>query len=58
MGSRNKDFTAALQLLEDEKLAIEELVSHRLLLGEIHKGLELMRNKEACKVILYPNGIV
>lgn len=58
MGSRSKAFSEALEILNDENLGLDELVSHRISLAEIQKGMELMRNKEATRVIVYPNGSV
>ncbi|UWP58875.1 zinc-dependent alcohol dehydrogenase [Ruminococcus gauvreauii] len=54
VGSRSKDFPAALSLLSEGRLNLEELVSHRVPLREIDKGIALMRSREATRVIVCP----
>ncbi|MCH1982741.1 alcohol dehydrogenase catalytic domain-containing protein [Ruminococcus sp. OA3] len=54
VGSRSKDFPAALSLLSEGRLDLDELVSHRLPLSEINEGIALMRSREASRVIVYP----
>ncbi|MDD4808399.1 MAG: alcohol dehydrogenase catalytic domain-containing protein [Oscillospiraceae bacterium] len=54
MGSRSKDFPAALSLMAEGGLNLEELVSHRVPLSKINEGIELLRRKEASRVIVYP----
>ncbi|MGM9612498.1 MAG: zinc-binding dehydrogenase [Butyricicoccus sp.] len=56
MGVLGKSFPSAIALLGDEQLGLAEFVSHRLPLSEIGRGIELLMNKEATRVILYPNG--
>lgn len=53
-GSRAKNFEMALYMINEKGLNLETLVSHRLKLTEIEKGMELMRKKEATRVIIYP----
>lgn len=56
MGTRTKDFRAALSILNDERLRLDELVSHKFTLKDIEQGIELIRSRKACKVVLFPNG--
>jgi len=50
-------FQIAIDLLEDERLGLEKIVSHKLELKDILTGMELLRGQEACRVIIYPNGV-
>ena len=45
---------AALFDLPDPSAAVEDLATHVVSLDEIHKGIELMRTKEAVKVVVVP----
>ncbi|MBP3311477.1 MAG: alcohol dehydrogenase catalytic domain-containing protein [Butyricicoccus sp.] len=56
IGSLGKAFPPAISLLEKKRVHTEELVSHRLPLSEINHGIELLRSKQATRVIIYPNG--
>jgi len=47
-------FPAALRVLKQGALKIEELISHRLEMTKINDGIELLRKGNAVKVILYP----
>lgn len=47
-------FPAAIELLKDPKLRLDPIISHEFPLEDIHKGFEMMRNKEAVKVVVYP----
>ncbi len=51
-------FPYAIDLLQDERLGLEEIVSHKLELKDILTGIQLLREQKACRVIIYPNGIV
>lgn len=55
-GVLGKAFPPAVALLQDERLGLDTLVSHRFGLEEINHALELLRNKEASRIIIYPNG--
>ena len=55
MGVLGKAFPPAIALLQDERLRLEELVTHRFGLKDINKALALLRNKEASRVIIYPD---
>lgn len=56
IGSLGKAFTPAISLLEDKRVRTDQLVSHRFGLKDINHAIELLRNKEATRVIIYPNG--
>ena len=51
-------FSSALECLSDKRLGIEKLVSHQIELGNILEGIEHIKNKEASRVIVFPNGVV
>ena len=51
-------FSSAIDCISDERLEIERLVSHKIELENILEGIELIKNKEAARVIVFPNGIV
>ncbi|MDO5548253.1 MAG: alcohol dehydrogenase catalytic domain-containing protein [Eubacteriales bacterium] len=55
VGSLGKAFPPAISLLQDERLRLDELVTHRVALQEINHAIELLKNKKACRVIVYPN---
>jgi len=50
-------FPTAIKLLQDERLGLEQIVSHKLELKDILTGIELLKQQKACRVIIYPNGI-
>ncbi|MEW6201705.1 MAG: alcohol dehydrogenase catalytic domain-containing protein [bacterium] len=50
----NATFTAAVQLLESRRLNTAPLITHRLKLDEIHKGIEIMRSGEGIEIIIIP----
>jgi threonine dehydrogenase-like Zn-dependent dehydrogenase len=45
-------FPEAIRIIENEIIPIERLVTHRLPIQEVKKGLELMKSGEGCKVII------
>ncbi len=47
-------FPTATKIIESKVLDLEKLISHRLPLEDIHKGIEAMRKGEAIKVIIRP----
>jgi alcohol dehydrogenase len=47
-----RDFPLTLDLYRNGRLPLDRLVSHRLPLDEVGRGLELMRNGEALRVVL------
>jgi threonine dehydrogenase-like Zn-dependent dehydrogenase len=48
------NFPEAIALVENCALDLEKLITHRLPLKEIHKGVELMRKGEGIKIVLFP----
>ncbi|MBI5584529.1 MAG: alcohol dehydrogenase catalytic domain-containing protein [Deltaproteobacteria bacterium] len=44
----------ALRLLAEGSLAVNDLISHRLPLSDLERGLEIVKNKKGLKVLLYP----
>lgn len=44
----------ALQLVVDDKLHLEPLITHQLPMSRYAEGVELLRNKEAIKVAFFP----
>jgi len=47
-------FPPAIQIIESGLLNLQELVTHRFPLEEIHKGIQVMRKGEAIKVVITP----
>lgn len=54
-GILGKEFPAAIELLKNKNLGLNQIISHRLLLDEIHEGFELLKKQEANRIIIYPN---
>lgn len=54
MGYDSTSWKNCLRLLEKGEVDMEALISHRLPLSQWQQGLELVKNKEATKVILLP----
>ena len=56
MGSwlANATFPKAVRLSESGGLKLKKLITHRLPLEEIHKGIDLINKGEAFKVIINP----
>ncbi len=48
------NFPEAIALVENCALDLETLITHRLPLKEIHKGVELMRKGEGIKIVVFP----
>lgn len=55
MGVLGKAFPEAIELLSDERLRLDQFITHRFALRDIQQALMLLRNKEASRVILYPD---
>ncbi len=53
--SRPEHVIQALRLLAEGKIDVSALITHRVSLDEIHTGLNLMRNKQSLKVLVYPS---
>jgi 2-desacetyl-2-hydroxyethyl bacteriochlorophyllide A dehydrogenase len=45
-------FPDAIKIIENKLIPIEKLITHKLPLKEIKKGLELMKTGEGCKVVI------
>lgn len=56
-GVLGKDFPAALEMIKNPDLQLEKIITHRISLEEIHLGMDLMKKKEACRVIVFPQGV-
>lgn len=52
--SRPEHVRKAVQLLGAGKINVEALITHRLALAQIHDGLQLMKDKQCLKVLIYP----
>ena len=49
----NKDFEEAIKLIEDNKIRVKEMITHRLPLKDIQKGFDLVAEaKESLKVVI------
>lgn len=57
LGVLGKDFPAAIEILKHKDLGLERFITHRIPLEEIGTGIELMRSKQTCRVLVYPNGL-
>ncbi|MFC1621328.1 alcohol dehydrogenase catalytic domain-containing protein [Candidatus Omnitrophota bacterium] len=54
-GAAPRDLAEALNLIEDKKIDVESLITHRLALGEIQKGFKILENaQESLKIVLLP----
>jgi threonine dehydrogenase-like Zn-dependent dehydrogenase len=42
------------RIIESGALPLDKIVSHRLPLSKIHEGIELLRNQQGLKIIIYP----
>ena len=60
MGSYIADhtFPLAVRYLGNDNLGIDRLVSHKIELKDILKGIELIKSKAASRIIIFPNGII
>jgi (R,R)-butanediol dehydrogenase/meso-butanediol dehydrogenase/diacetyl reductase len=47
-------FPSTIKIIESRVLNLEKLITHRLPLSEIHRGIEAMRNQKAIKVVIAP----
>jgi L-iditol 2-dehydrogenase len=45
----------ALDWIDSNRVAVTDLITHRLPLHELGLGLDLVRTRKAMKVLLYPN---
>lgn len=54
-GSLGKDFPSSIELLKSG-VDLRDFVTHRISLSDINEGIELLKKKEACRVIVYPDS--
>jgi L-iditol 2-dehydrogenase len=52
--SRPDHVRQAVRLMAEGKIDVAPIITHRIGLGEIHSGLELMKQKKCLKVLVYP----
>ncbi len=52
--SRAEHVVKAVRFMQAGKIAADKIITHRVLLDDIHAGLELMKKKESLKVLVYP----
>ncbi len=50
----NATFPQAVKVLESRQLDLDGLISHKIPLADIHKGLDLLANQKAMKIVVYP----
>jgi len=50
----NATFPAAVKVLESRVLNLDGLISHKMPLKDLHKGLDLLAKREAMKIVVYP----
>ncbi len=55
--SRPEHVKTAIGLMADGKIDLRAIVTHRVSLDDIQVGLELMKNKECLKVLVFPGGV-
>ncbi len=53
--SRPEQMAKVVRLMAGRKLDTESIVTHRVSLANIHDGLDLMKNKQSLKVLVYPD---
>jgi len=54
--SRPEHVRKAVQLLAEGKIDYQKLITHRVSLENIHQGLQLMKEKQSLKVLVFPPG--
>lgn len=54
--SRPEHVARAVQFMAEDRIDTGPVITHRVNLENIHKGLELMKNKLSLKVLVYPHG--
>jgi L-iditol 2-dehydrogenase len=52
--SRPEHVARAVRLLEEGKLDVEPVVTHRVALASLLDGINLMKEKQSLKVMVYP----
>lgn len=53
--SRPEHVEKAVSLMADGKIDVTPIITHKLSLLNIHEGLQLMKNKECLKILVYPS---
>ncbi len=53
--SRPEHVAEAVELMRENKIQVEPIITHRVSLVDIHDGLQLMKQKQSLKVLVYPN---
>jgi 2-desacetyl-2-hydroxyethyl bacteriochlorophyllide A dehydrogenase len=56
MGYDSTSWRNCLNLLEAKKIQMDLVISHRMLMEEWQKGFELVKNRQATKVVLFPEN--
>ncbi len=54
--SRPEHVRKAVSLMAEKKISTQAIITHHVSLDEIQKGIELMKNKESLKVLVYPRS--
>ena len=54
--SRPEHVTQAVRLMAEGKIDTAPIITHRIALTDIYHGLDLMKNKQSLKVLVYPPG--
>jgi threonine dehydrogenase-like Zn-dependent dehydrogenase len=49
-------FETTARIMESGHLPLDTIVSHRLPLGKVHEGIELLRAGKALKVVIEPEN--
>jgi L-iditol 2-dehydrogenase len=55
--SRPEHVSRAVQLIADGLVDTRAVVTHKVALEDIHRGLELMKSQKSLKVLVYPGGV-
>jgi threonine dehydrogenase-like Zn-dependent dehydrogenase len=50
-------FPVAIRLLQDERLGLERIITHKFELKDIKQGIDLLNAQQASRVIIFPNGM-
>ncbi|MCK5845046.1 MAG: alcohol dehydrogenase catalytic domain-containing protein, partial [Victivallales bacterium] len=45
----------AIEMIADGSVKVDDMISHRMSLSEMDKALDLVRNRESMKILIYPN---
>ena len=54
--SRPEHVRKAVSLMAEKKISTQAIITHHVSLDEIQKGIELMKNKDSLKVLVYPRS--